>query len=389
MIRRASFWAASLVIGYTYLGYPMILLLRAWLWPKRWRAGEGYPSVSFLVAAYNEEEHITAKIENALALEYAHDRLEVVVVSDGSTDRTNELVAGYSDRGIRLLALPRSGKAAALNRAVAQVSGDILVFSDANSIYEPQSLRRLVAAFVDPEVGGVAGNQRYLRGDSGTGERWYWNIDRWLKEMESSAGSTVAATGAIYAIRRSLFRPIPDGVNDDFVTSTSVVQQGYRLVFARDAVAWEPVSPSTRAEFRRKVRLMSRALRSELAMRQLFNPFHYGFYAIQLASHKTLRRLLFLPLSVIALVSPFLWRHGSVYRLAAVLQVVGYSAGILGLATGSRSWTGNRLLALPGYFILGNGAAAVAAWNLVRGVRIDQWEAYPSRAGDRPTATQP
>lgn len=389
MIRRALFWAASLTIGYTYLGYPIVLLLRAWLWPKRRRPGEACPSVSFLVAAYNEEDHITAKIDNTLALDYPRDRLEIVVVSDGSTDRTNELVARYAERDVRLLALPRSGKAEALNQAVAHVRGDVLVFSDANSIYDRQTVRRLVAAFVDPEIGGVAGNQRYLRGNSGSGERWYWNADRWLKQMESSAGNTIAATGAIYAIRRSLFRPISAGVNDDFVTSTGVIQQGYRLIFAPDAVAWEPVSPSIRAEFQRKVRLMSRALRSELTMRGLLNPFRYGFYAVQLASHKTLRRLLFIPLGVIALVSPLLWRHGSVYRLATVAQAVGYGAGILDLAAGSRSWARHRLLALPGYFILGNSAAAVAAWNLVRGRRIDRWERPTPGTSDHSATNEP
>ncbi len=384
MFRRGLFWGSVLSVAYVYAAFPLMLALRALVRPRPVLAGEVTPSVTLLIAAYNEEAVIGDKIENSLALDYPRDRLAVVVVSDGSSDTTDNIASRYAAEGVRLLALPRSGKAAALNQALPSIGGDIVVFSDANSTFERHAIRHLVAPFADASVGGVAGNQVYVAGSSGTGERWYWSFDRWLKQMESRAGSTIAATGAIYAIRRSLFRPIPPGVNDDFVTSTRVIEAGYRLVFASQAIAYEEVAPSIRMEFQRKVRLMSRALRSEMAVRNLLNPARFGFYAVQLASHKTLRRFTFVPLGIMAGVSPLLWRYGSIYRAATVAQAVSYALAAMGLLGRPRRLAGSRVTSLPAYVVMANTAAAFAAWNVVRGRRIDRWE---KTAGPPPTKT--
>ena len=304
-----------------------------------------------------------------------------MIVSDGSDDGTDDIVARYLDRGVELVPLPRVGKAAALNAAAARARGEILVFSDANSMFARDAVRALVAPFADPAVGGVAGNQCYAAGGDATtaaGERGYWSFDTALKRAESAAGNVISATGAIYAIRRDLFRPVPEGVTDDFVTSTRVIAQGYRLVFAQDAVATEPVGASAEVEFGRKVRVMTRGLRSVLVMRELLNPFRHGFYALQLLSHKVLRRLSVVPLLAIAVSSPFLWGSGLPYREATAAQALLYGlggAGILFRRTAVGRWWP---LAIPAFFCLVNVAALRALWNLVSGRRIERWE--PERA---------
>ena len=299
------FWAAVGVVAYTYVGFPLVVLLRGWLFPQpvdvlpKNSSDPPSPSVTLIIAAHNEAASIAAKLDHVLAIDYPAGRWEVLVASDGSTDRTEEIVRGYAGRGVRLLSLPRQGKAKAINAAVAAARGEVLVFSDANSLFEREAVQNLVRPFADRSIGGVAGDQRYLP-DSGTasdcGERSYWSLDRWLKRAESRAGHVISATGAIYAIRRNLFREVPEGVTDDFVTSTRVIAQGYRLVFAEDAVAWEPVAESQQVEFGRKVRVITRGLRGVLRMRALLNPFRFGFYSLQLFSHKLLRRMAFLPL---------------------------------------------------------------------------------------------
>jgi hypothetical protein len=227
----------------------------------------------------------------------------------------------------------------------------------------------------------VAGDQRYRRGrrlDGSAGERAYWDLDRRLKEWQSAAGSATSATGAIYAIRRDLFRPVEPGVTDDFFVSTSVVAQGCRLVFAGDAVAYEPPAASSGLEFERKVRVLTRGLRGVVVMRRLLDPFTYGFYSLQLLSHKVLRRLVVLPLLVLLVASPALWGEGWLYQAAFLGQAALYGAAALAWVVGRRlaSW---KPLALPLFFCMVNLASLLALVNLLRGRRIESWE--PRRSG--------
>jgi cellulose synthase/poly-beta-1,6-N-acetylglucosamine synthase-like glycosyltransferase len=377
------FWLALGLLGYTYLLFPILVLVRGWLWPKPIKSNDITPTLSMIIAAHNEEQSIGAKLDNILSLDYPADRLEVLIASDGSNDQTEPIVRQYAARGIRLLSLPRQGKAAALNAAVARSQGEILVFSDANSMYASDALRRLVRPLADPDVGGVAGDQRYrkgrTRGVSEDGERSYWRFDRMLKRFESRAGNVISATGAIYAIRQSLRVPLPEGVTDDFVTSTRVIAQGNRLVFAPDAIAYEPVAGSSAAEFGRKVRVITRGFRGVILMRQLLNPARYGFYAIQFWSHKVLRRLMVVPLLVLIVASLLLWRHGALYQVALVVQLGFYSCAALGAMGASARASRNKLFTIPFYFCLVNAASLVAAVNVLRGHRIDRWD--PQRHG--------
>jgi glycosyltransferase involved in cell wall biosynthesis len=375
---RLLFWLSAGVIGYTYAGFPALVLARGRLRPRPHREEPVTPSVSIVIAARNEVASIGGKLDNLEALDYPADRLEVLIASDGSEDGTNELVAARAHDRLRLVDLPRGGKAATLNAAVARARGEVLVFSDANSMFAPDAVRRLVAPFADPEVGGVAGDQRYVA-DGGEaavagGERSYWSLDRAIKLAESRGGHVISATGAIYAVRRSLFREVPASSTDDFATSTGVIAQGRRLVFAPDAVAYEPVGASAEVEFSRKVRVMTRGLNGVIIRRELLDPRRHGFYALQLLSHKVLRRLMAIPLIVLAASATALRRRSPFYAAAAAAQGSVYLVGVLGLLAGRRPRARGKLVAAPTFFVLVNAASLKALLNVVRRRDIARWE---------------
>ena len=391
----ALFWMSAALIAYVYLIFPAVVLVRgsrrarscsdAGPWKEPEAVSKHLPRVSLVVVAHNEAAAMALRLENILALDYPSDRLEVLVASDGSTDETDNIVRRFADRGVRLLSLPREGKISALNAAVARTEGEILAFSDANSIFPHDALRALVRPFSDPEVGGVAGDQRYLKDNraSNQGERAYWDFDRWMKRAESAAGSTISATGAIYAIRRSLFQRVPPGVTDDFSVSTGVIAQGYRLVLAPEAVAYEPVAQPGRREFGRKVRVITRGLRGVIARRALLNPLRHGFYAVEFLSHKILRRLVVFPLLLLLLASVALWPAGGIYRIACIVQLAFYGSAAAGWLLAGTRWERHKLLSIPCFFCLVNAAALVATINVLRGRRIDLWEPQRQPSGGR------
>jgi len=382
-MRVAVFWAAVGAVAYTYVLFPLLVLVRGALLPRAIRSRPITPTVTLIVAARNEEAALPKKLASIERLDYPADRLEVIVASDGSEDGTEAVVTSHVGRRVRLLALPRNGKAAALNAAVGAASGEILVFTDANSLLAEDALRQLVAPLADVRIGGVAGNQVYADGpgDGAHGERAYWSFDRFLKAAESRAGNTISATGALYAMRRTLVDPIPAGVTDDFFTSVGAIRRGRRLVFAPHAIAYEQPSSSGRLEFGRKVRIMTRGLAAVGARRELLDPRTHGFYAVQLFSHKILRRLMATPLAVIALTAPTLWRAGRVYRWATVTQVAFYACAAAGLTR----WRGASLpiFSLPAFICSALAASMLATLNAVRGRRIERWEPTHEASEDR------
>lgn len=378
------FWALVILIGYVYLGYPALLILVGLARRQEIRKGDVTPSVTLLIAAYNEEDAIAAKLDNTLALDYPPDKLHVVVVSDGSDDATNDIVRGYEERGIHLLALPRQGKAFALNAAAPQANSEILVFSDATAEYEPDALRVLVRSFADPQVGGVCGNQKHraagARDSVGRGESLYWRYDKWIKRVENWTGSITFAAGSIYAIRKELFVPIQDPAGtDDAAISSQVVKQGYRLVIEPDAVCYENETLSGESEFRRKARVVNRGLTTLFAL-HMFSPLRYGFYAVKIISHKLLRRLAGYVLIALLLVNVLLAldADAALYHWALAAQLAFYAAAAGGWALRHSRWGRLKPLLVPYYFVLVNGAAIVGVWNFVRKKRIVSWQ--PPRA---------
>jgi cellulose synthase/poly-beta-1,6-N-acetylglucosamine synthase-like glycosyltransferase len=371
----AIFWLSGVGVAWVYAGYPVTLAL-AGRWFARPRARASMtPAVSVIVAAHDEAERIAAKVANVRASSYPADRLEVVVASDGSTDATVEAARrGGADV---VLELPRRGKLAALNAAAERSSGEILVFTDADSGFERDALARLVSNFADPEVGGVAGNVRRAAADGlGAGEGLYWRYEQWIKRLEDRLGSAVSATGQLYAVRRELFRPsaVADGT-DDFVISTQVVTAGRRLAFDPEASVTTVAPESGRAELRRKVRLMNRGLRAAFSLGPLLLPWRGGVYALQVLSHKILRRLvpLFL-LGTLASSARLVLAGRRAWWAALAPQVAWYALAALGAVGRKRPWGRRRLLATPYYFCLANAAAAIAVISILRGRRYVVWQ---------------
>jgi cellulose synthase/poly-beta-1,6-N-acetylglucosamine synthase-like glycosyltransferase len=381
------FWLSVAMIFYSYIGFFFLLILTGWLRNRKVRKAEITPSVSLIIAAYNEEKSIHKKIENSLEIKYPSDLLEIIITSDGSNDHTEEIVKEYTSKNVKLVSCPRRGKIFALRDAVAQAGGEIIVFSDANTLYHPRSIQKLVPNFADPDVGGVCGNQKHIRhmekiGHDSTseGETLYWSYDKWLKEIETMTGSIVSADGAIYAIRRKLFQmPAITAVTDDFAISTAVVEQGYRLVFENEALAFEKPMAIAGQEFKRKVRIMNRGLRGVLLRKKLLNPFRYGFYSITLFSHKVLRRIVPFFLILLFIASFFLSGQNMFYLAAFISQVAFYAwVGISYLVrkTSVGRW---KIFYIPFFYSLANAAAFVAIINLLSGKQVVLWN--PERQG--------
>ena len=373
-----TFWTAAGVLAYTLFGYPLLAWLRARVCRRDAARADVTPSVTIVIVAHNEAAGIGKKLQNLHQLDYPREKLEIIVASDGSDDGTNDIVE--RDSGVTLLPFPRQGKIPALNQAAEHAKGELLVFSDANSMYATDALRWLVRAFADPNVGGVAGNQTYVRGGEGSattaGERAYWNFDQKLKEWQSAAGSVTSATGAIYAIRRSLFRAVPPGVGDDAVISYRVIAQQHRFVYEPRAVAYETVAPTESAEFKRKVRVCLRGLHGLTIEPQLFNPLRHGFYSVQLASHKLLRWIIPWPLLLLLISSFALFHTGLLFQTAAVVQATFYFLALLALVLPKRiaRLRLGKAFTVPYYFCLANVAFISAQLRFARGQKMDRWD---------------
>ncbi|HEX2163793.1 MAG TPA: glycosyltransferase family 2 protein [Thermoanaerobaculia bacterium] len=385
VVLAAVFAGCFAACVYLYFGYPALIWLVARSRPRPLRPAPGAepPTLSVIVPAFDEEAVIGEKLANTLAADYPPERLEVLVASDGSTDGTEAIVARHAaaDRRVRLLALPRRGKAAALDAAAAAARGDVLVLTDANALVEPDAFARLAAPFADPAVGGVCGRKRYRlgRGADATelGENLYWRYDQWIKERESRAGSVFAADGTLYALRRSLYVPIADPAQaDDIALSARVVLQGRRLLFEPGAVAWEEAPADGRAELARKVRVTNHSVRALWSLgRPLWTS---GFYSLELLSHKLFRHLvpfLLLPMlaSHLLLAAGAPGTVGAAARWLLVPHLGFYALAAAGYLLRGRPAGRRRPLSVPYYFTLVNTAALLGVLSILAGRRLRAW----------------
>ncbi len=380
MMLVAAFWVSLLAIAYAYVGYPLVLwLLSRFSVPAATGGADkstDLPSVTLIVSAFNEEQVIGQKIENALALDYPRGLLEVVVVSDGSSDRTCEIVLGFADRGVVLRHYEgRIGKSACLNRALPMAAGSIIVFSDANSAYERGALRALLLPFEDASVGFVTGWTTYGGGEDGSASGslgMYSKLELVTKELESRLGSCIGADGAIFAIRKELYTPLRDYDINDLVIPLSINRQGYRGVLQREAVCIENDTGSAKGEFQRQVRITSRTLRAIMNHRELLNPFRFGLLSFELFSHK-LYRFLVPPFLVAALASNLLLvERGGFFLAALVGQGVFYVAA--GAATLlSRTGFLSHVAETARTFVLINAAIALAWVKYFQGETYTTW----------------
>lgn len=380
------FWLSFFAIGYAYLGYPALL----WILTRFINHGtseemggnaEPLPSVTLLISAYNEEKVIREKINNALSLDYPADLLEIVVVSDGSSDRTPQIVSEFANRGVVLHHYEgRIGKTACLNRAMPLAKGNLIVFSDANSNYEKDSLKALVYPFQDNTIGFVTGWTRYCSGEDmavADSLGFYSKLELVTKEMESRIGSCVGADGAIFAIRKDLYVPLQDYDINDFVIPLTIIKQGYRGVLARKAVCSEKDAGGTKGEFQRQVRITNRTIRAIINHRHLLNPFRFGIFSIELFSHKLCKFLV--PLFMVGLfVSNFyLITRSSLFLMALIGQLVFYIIGVSIPTFGSSKVLPVRLAGVAKAFVIVNLGISIAWVKYLQGERYTIWSSTP------------
>ena len=370
------------LVAYTYIGYPLLLWLMTF-W-KRWSQYEetgSWPAVSILISAYNEEDVIRQKLENALALDYP-GQCEIIAISDCSDDGTDGIIAEFADRGISSELLPqRSGKTAGQNAAARRARGDIILFSDANSLYDSSALRDLLLPFGDPAVGCVCGELRYLNPDSGgagQGEGLYWRYEQFLKRRESQLGSLVGVNGSIYAVRRQLFEELEADIISDFIMPIRVRRAGYRVVYAPTAVAREYVSKGFGAELRRRTRIIARSLYGLWTERGILNPFAYGLFSLQVLSHKLIRWLVPLFL-IIAFVGSVRLTASEPGRALLALQLLFYGLALMG-ALAPRVLGRFRLFYVPAYFCAINLGALFGLLRFLTGHRYTVWQTAKRRA---------
>jgi cellulose synthase/poly-beta-1,6-N-acetylglucosamine synthase-like glycosyltransferase len=377
---EAIFWLSVAAIGYAYVGYPLLLVVLSTLRPKPVKSGHWTPSVTVIIAAYNEERDLAAKLENTLALDYPPSQLEIIVTSDCSSDRTDEIARSFADRGVRLHRQEeRHGKTAAQNAAVTKARGEIIVFSDATTHYRPDVLRLMIPAFADKSVGCVTGRVIYQDDkDSsvGAGTQSYWNYEFFLKRHESAVCSLIGVCGCMYAVRASAYIPLYNEACSDFIIATTMVEQGLRAVYVPEAVCTEEPNRQAKKELAARVRIISQTFSDLWRNRAVLNPFRSGFYAVQLWSHKLMRYLVPIFLIAIFITSGWLAARNAVYAVVFVMQVAFYLAALV-------SWILERLgvtfslLALPQYFVITNLASLIAFVKFLTGERYTRWE--PSR----------
>ncbi len=356
------FWASLAALAWTHAGYPLAVAALARLRPRPPRRADVLPSVSLIVPAHNEEDVIGRKLENVLALDYPADKLEVVVTSDASTDATHDIVARFADRGVRLIACERGGKVAAQDRAVRETRGEIVAFGDANVEWEPQALRRLVAAFADPAVGMTCGHVRLVNPAGGTNqEGLYWRYEMWLRARESLVHSMTGSNGAIYAVRREAYREVDPRFGHDLSFPYLMVQNGYRAVYEPQARATENMTTDIEDEFRRKVRMFEHAWLM-LFRGRMFRLRVGPVYWVELVSHRLLRYWSG-PLHVVLLAtSALLAGHATVYAVALAVQLAGLAlVGISILARGRI-----RALRILHYYLLVTLATVIALGGYLR-----------------------
>jgi cellulose synthase/poly-beta-1,6-N-acetylglucosamine synthase-like glycosyltransferase len=369
--------AALGVIVWVYVGYPVVLAAVAWLRRKPVARAPVTPDVTLVVCAYNEERDIRRKLEEACAADYPAERLEILVASDGSTDRTDDIVREFAPR-VRLLRVEgRGGKTVAQNAAVREARGEILVFSDVTTVYTPATIREMVANFADPTVGCVGGDLHYEkepRNASAEGRALFWGYERQLRLWESQVHSIIGVAGCVYAMRRALYQPLDAAAISDFVQPGRVTERGYRTVLEPRALAFEPVeSRSLGDELYRRARVITRGLRGAFTMPALLNPLRHPWFATLLWSHRVLRWLVPVFLLVLLGASVALADRGVVFQALLAAQLAVYGSGVVAFAL-------ERLrVRLPGayiplYFCVVNLAPLLALTWLVRGEKKVAWE---------------
>ena len=371
------FWMNVAAILYTYAGYPLLLAIVSRFRSREIRRAALQPRVSIIITAYNEARDLAEKLENTLALDYPRELLEIIVASDCSTDATDSIVASFATHGVKLVRQTRRlGKTSAQNLGVENCQGEIILFSDATSLYQPDVLRALLPNFADETVGCVGGRLIYVDPSSsrvGRGARSYWSYETFLKQHESRICSLIGVSGCLYAVRRSAYRPLYAEACSDFIIATKMVEQGLRAVYEPNALCREETNRRSRKDLRMRVRVIAQTLNDLWRHRAMMNPRRSGFYAVELFSHQVMRY--FVPLFLIGIfaASAALSRASTLHQWFFFMQSMGYVCMALSWLLESLG-VRNRFLALPHYIVLANVASLIGMVRFLRGDRYAHWE---------------
>lgn len=377
LMAEIVFLASLLLLFYTYVGYPVLMFILSRVYGLPAKRMNIYPRVSMIIAAHNEEADIAAKLENALALEYPKDKFQIVVASDCSSDRTDEIVKSYAARGVKLYRQEQHfGKTIAQNSAVRSTNGEILLFSDATTMYRPDVVRKIVRPFADPTVGCVAGQLIYVDRTSsvvGDGCRSYWDYEKLLKQSESEVCSLIGVSGCLYAVRRSCHQKLANDMIDDFVIATEIRLQGLRTVYEPEAISMEDTNKQGKDEFRMRVRVIQQTFSALHRYSEVLSLTKHGLYAFQMISHKVMRYLVPALLLLILLANALLLHEHLIFSLSFFGQLACY--GLAGLGwIGDKSGLKLGSFALPYYFVLANTAIVLAFIKFMRGESRVVWQ---------------
>ncbi len=374
---KIIFWVSVGVIGYAYVGYPVLIFLLSSLFKKEVRKGSGYaPGISIIICAFNEEKVIREKLENTIGLDYPPDKKQIVVVADGSTDKTRTICEEYAGRVTLMWAPERRGKVHAMNRGIGAAKGEIILFTDANSFPGKAALSLAAQYFADPEVGGVSGEKQVIsrKGEGADGEGLYWKYESFLKKCDSAFYSLVGAPGEFFAVRKELYEdPGQDALIEDFIVSMRVAMKGCRIVYAPEIVATEMGVMSKRDEFVRRRRITAGGVQSVLRLAGLWNVAKYGRLSFSYISHRVLRWVvtpfLFPLMFAVSAALLFMNPHGF-YLLAFAAQIIFYGLALAGLREGRR----NRLVAMCFQVCFLNFSALAGFYRYITDTQPILWE---------------
>lgn len=379
------FWISLFIVFYTFLGYGIVLYIlvriRRIIKGERIYPGldQDFPTLTLVVAAYNEESLIDEKIRNTVDLNYPKEKLTLLFVTDGSTDRTPDLIARHPE--IKLMhSAARSGKIMAIHRAMHEVDTDVVVYTDANTFLNKDALLLIARHYADPTVGAVSGEKRVLQdeiSDATAGEGFYWKYESKLKKWDSELYSVVGAAGELFSVRRSLYKEVePDTILDDFMISMLIAQQGYRIIYEPDAYASELSSDNIKEELKRKVRIAAGGIQSILRLKKLMTPFEHPLLWFQYVSHRVLRWTVTPFLMILVLLLNFiicLRSQNPVYIVFLFGQVLFYGASLAGWLLERRKIKVKALF-VPYYFCVMNYAVIAGINRYFRGSQSAAWE---------------
>jgi cellulose synthase/poly-beta-1,6-N-acetylglucosamine synthase-like glycosyltransferase len=373
---KILFWLSLFWVFYAYAGYLLLLMLINKVKKEPIEFDEEFvPSISLIIAAYNEEKVIGRKIEESLALDYPKDKLEIIVASDASTDGTDAIVKSFVHKGVILVRqAERKGKTSAQNLAFSKSTGEVLVFSDATTLLEKDVLRKLSRYFIDFRVGCVGGEERFIESKDEISEEagFFWKYETLIRRAESDFNTMIGVSGCVFALRKDLYEPLDEALIEDFVLPLKVAAKGYKVVYEKDAIGYERAAPDTGSELKRKTRIVSGGISVVLNMRRLLNPLRHPLLAFQIFSHKICRWLAPVFMVLLFISNMFLLPFGIFYLVLGILQALFYLTALAGyFARNYRRLP--RVPRLAYHFCVVNSAAVLGMAQFLRGEKKAIW----------------